>query len=488
MIFRYNPQHMFEQVALQIRAWIGPISGPVVVGVSGGPDSLALFHILVQQAVPVVVAHLDHGLRASASRDYQQVKDLAGEFGVEFYGRAVQVDEQAARTGQSIEEAARQVRYQFLFEIASHVRASAVAVGHNADDQVETILMHFLRGAGMDGLSGMQSYSLPNPWSTEIPLIRPLLTCWRDEILEYCQQNMLEPVQDETNLDLRFTRNRLRHQLISDLENYNPQVKTALLRSAALLRAEGELLQPIFAGGWDSCLEREGGHDILFRREIFKQQPLAVQRHIVKRTLQQLSERPGELYFEWVERGVRFSREDGGAGGLEIGAGIELYKNKEWLWFYRSAARSELAGFALLEAGQKIALPLPGFVQLGKDWVLRASWVDTHQAQTAGGLPAFTPNTCWLQVPEQTVRIELRGRRPGDRFKPLGMYGHTVKVADVLTSICVPAPIRDRWPLATVNEEIAWIPGYTISQEFRVDESESPILRLELIPKHADQA
>jgi tRNA(Ile)-lysidine synthase len=177
---------------------------PVLVGVSGGPDSLCMLDMLHQLGYPVIVAHLDHSLRAESAQEAEQLRQLAQSIGLTFVLERNDVDSYATSHSLSIEEAAREARYQFLFEQARQHQAQAVAVGHTANDQVETVLMHLLRGSGLPGLRGMSYRSLPNPWSKNIPLVRPLLGVWREEILAHLEQNGLVPTLDASNLDTRF--------------------------------------------------------------------------------------------------------------------------------------------------------------------------------------------------------------------------------------------------------------------------------------------
>ena len=201
---------------LQNRCGLTPLSR-LLVAVSAGPDSLCLLHVLWQLGYSVVVAHLDHGLRVESAAEAAMVQHFAEDLGVQWVCKRQDVQGYATQNGLSIEEAARNLRYRYLFEQAERLEAQAVAVGHNADDQVETVLMHLLRGAGLSGLRGMGHYSLPNPWSQRIPLVRPLLGIWRGEIQAYLDRSGLKPSLDSSNLELRYYRNRLRHELIPHL-------------------------------------------------------------------------------------------------------------------------------------------------------------------------------------------------------------------------------------------------------------------------------
>jgi len=202
----------------------------VVTGVSGGPDSLCLMDLLHKLGYRVIVAHLDHRLRPESEDEAQRVKKMAAESGLPFVRESKDIETFSRQRGLSLEEGARLARYQFLFREAEKIRAAAVMVGHTADDQVETVLMHLLRGAGLPGLTGMSHRSLPNAWSEKIPLLRPLLGVWREAIWEYLNDQGLNPSLDPSNLDERIFRNRLRHELIPYLETFNPRLRQSIWR------------------------------------------------------------------------------------------------------------------------------------------------------------------------------------------------------------------------------------------------------------------
>jgi tRNA(Ile)-lysidine synthase len=216
---------------------------PVLVGVSGGPDSLCLADVLESLGYSLVIAHFNHQLRPQAGDDARVVEEFAGKRGIPFVLGSEKVGEFAESHHLSLEEAARICRYRFLFSQAEAAGAQAVAVAHNADDQVETVLMHLLRGSGLSGLRGMPYRSLTTEWSSTIPLVRPLLGVWREEINEYCAVRQLQPVTDLSNQDTTFYRNRLRHELVPYLQHYNPQAKERIWKMANVLAADYEVLE-----------------------------------------------------------------------------------------------------------------------------------------------------------------------------------------------------------------------------------------------------
>src|SRR5688572_15639933 len=207
---------------------------PLVVAVSGGPDSLCLLHVLhklsVEHPLRLHVAHLDHGLRPEAHDEATFVRQEAESLGLPVHLGTADTRAYAAKHRQSTEEAARSVRYAFLAEVARLAGARHVVVAHTADDQAETVLMHFLRGAGLAGLKGMLPVTELGSWMSEVRgqrselsdvrpltsdlfLVRPLLTTTRAEVEAYCAENGLAPRRDASNADTQYLRNRLRHEL-----------------------------------------------------------------------------------------------------------------------------------------------------------------------------------------------------------------------------------------------------------------------------------
>ncbi|HEY4718942.1 MAG TPA: tRNA lysidine(34) synthetase TilS, partial [Anaerolineales bacterium] len=257
----------------------------LILGFSGGPDSLALLHALHVLEQPLVAAHLDHGLRPESAIEAEQAGQEAAFLGVPFLSERKDVGTFAEENRLSVEEAARQLRYAFLFKVAERQGASAVAVAHTADDQVETVLMHLLRGAGMAGLRGMAPRLLPNPWSAEIPLVRPILGIWRLEVLEYCAAQGLQPVQDASNQDTIFFRNRMRQDLVPQLETLAPGFKRRLAQSASLVAADYEVLASLTEATWRRCLSQQAAEYLELSRPAFLVELLSLQRAVLRRAV-----------------------------------------------------------------------------------------------------------------------------------------------------------------------------------------------------------
>src|SRR5512134_2480120 len=241
---------------------------PIVVGVSGGPDSLCLMSVLRKTGHRIVVAHFNHKLRPDSDADANIVEQTAARLNLVSVIQSGDVRAFADEGKLSIEEAARILRYRFLMEQAHRFHAQAVAVGHTADDQVETVLMHFIRGAGLAGLKGMSYRTVLRTFDPEIPIVRPLLNTWREETVVYCAANGIRPRYDPSNASLDFFRNRLRHLLIPTLESYNPRFREVIWRTSRSLAADYEILSHVLDEAWNACVVQEHAGFIVFDSDV----------------------------------------------------------------------------------------------------------------------------------------------------------------------------------------------------------------------------
>lgn len=270
-----------------------PRQQSVLVAVSGGQDSLCLLRLLLdlqpKWGWQLAVAHCDHRWRSDATANATYVQQLSQSFQLPYYGAT------AAQPLPS-EAAARQWRYQALTEIAIEHNYAYVATGHTASDRAETLLYNLMRGSGADGL---QALSWSRALSSTVQLVRPLLTVLRSETAQFCHQANLKIWFDSTNQDQRYVRNRIRQQLLPDLQQFNPQVEQTLAQTAELLRADVEYLEAAASDLWHQVIElktapaltKDSGYRL--QRRLLRSAPLSLQRRVIRRLLQlQLSVAP----------------------------------------------------------------------------------------------------------------------------------------------------------------------------------------------------
>jgi tRNA(Ile)-lysidine synthase len=451
-----------------------------LVGVSGGPDSLCLMDVLHRLGYRLHVVHVNHQLRPQAGEDMQLVQRAAQLRGLPFSSCDVNVLETANRSGWTVEEAARNLRYRYLFEQAALTGAQAVVVGHNADDQVETILMNLLRGSGLTGLRGMPVFALPNAWSDKIPLVRPLLRTWRTEIDAYCVENGLQPAQDLSNLDPAFTRNRLRVELIPFLESYQPGVRNRLLRLGRLVSAEDALLDELAQKAWQACLRTQGERFINLSLSALCGQPLALQRRILRRAVDIL--RPGltDVGFEDIERAMEFVKQPARSRQIDWMAGLRLLTEGDHLWLAGWEADLPQPGWP--QVVQEMIITVPGSTILPGGWILTAEAVELDTDGLQRVLLNRDPYQVWLDAKVLEQPLLLRGRREADTYQPLGMNGQTVKLKDWMINQKLPRRARLAWPLLCAAGQVAWIPGFQPAHWARITPETRQILHFKLFP------
>ncbi len=456
-------------VLAQVRATIDahgllPQGSGVVAAVSGGPDSLCLLHVLLQvrdaYGIRLHVAHLDHGLRPEAAADAAFVASLAAAWQVPCTCGHADVRALAREEHRSVEEAARLARYRFLAQVACAQGASIVAVGHNADDQVETVLMHCLRGAGLAGLRGMSRRARwPEAALAGCPaptLIRPLLDVPRQAIEAYDQAHGLEPRLDLTNLDITPYRNRIRHELVPLLETYNPQIRRILRHTADVLADDYDCLQQALQAQWPQVVLHEAREAVALRRGAFRDLPASQQRGVLRRaivTLRRSLRDVGWLHLERARRAALVAR----SGTLvTLPAGLVLDVSYDRL-VVRPTGRPRLGmEMPALDVPER-PLVVPGRTPLAGGWALEAA---------LGGQRRVVDERHHLCLDADRLPrgLCLRTRRPGDRFQPRGLRGHHKSVKAYMIDARVPRAWRDHIPLLDSEAGILWVVGWRASE------------------------
>ncbi len=452
---------------------------PIVVAVSGGPDSLALLTLLNRLSQPLGltlhVAHLDHELRgADAKRDAQFVEETAYSLGLPVTLGQEDVESYRAGRGLSPEEAAREVRYGFLARVAAEQGAASVALGHTADDQAETVLMHILRGSGLSGLAGMStlSYRPSAQGRGRVALLRPLLDATREETAAYCRWKGLTPIDDATNRSLEFTRNRTRLELLPFLSSYNPRIRDALLRlsSAAAHDQDYILGEAMQAFG---KLATADGESIRIERDGFAALHPALKRHLLRLVYREATGSTDGLEHSHIEEMVKLS--DAGAG-----RSVDLPGSLAFSVGYDSLSLAVNAGGAsgppALQGEHPLSVPgdtrIPG-------WDVKARLLSPDDASMDSG--GYTAN---MDAERVGQRLCVRGRRPGDRFTPLGMAGSR-KLQDFMVDARIPSASRGGVPLVVSDEGVLWVVGHRIAHWARVTDETTGILSLEFSPTQA---
>jgi tRNA(Ile)-lysidine synthase len=464
----------------------------VVVGVSGGPDSLCLLHVLWTcrdaLGVELHIAHLNHLIRgADADADAHFVAEIAERWQIPCTIEARDVPATARKRRIAIEEAARCVRYAFLSDVARDVRAARIAVAHNADDQSETVLMHWLRGAGLAGLRGMlpavrvgdlrlaaRAEPSEGPW-----LIRPLLEVPRAEIERYCQTHSLAPRFDRSNLDTTLYRNKLRHELLPYLERaFKPRFREILRRSARVIRDDYDLLCEQREQAWEHTVRDASSRAIVFCRASWIELHPSLQRATLRHAVQRLRQNLRDISFQHIEAAVCVARDKEVGARATLPGGLLL--RVEYNTITVSGTQFVPApDFPALTTGH-LVLTTPGVTALSGSSTAEVEIVPRNRLPSDWAHNA-DPWRAFLDAGAVGTQLTLRSRKHGDRFCPLGLEGKRKLINELLINEKVPARWRDLVPLLVrADGEIMWVCGWRVDHRARVTDETSQVIVIHL--------
>jgi tRNA(Ile)-lysidine synthase len=452
MLYNYRMDLILIQQILQ-KCKIHP-NQLVVVGVSGGADSLCLLDLLHRSGLPILVAHFNHQIRPEADVDEAFVVDCATKMGISWVVGRGDVKEFASQNGYSLEEAARKKRYSFLFEQARLNGAQAVAVAHHSSDQVETILMHFVRGSGIAGLRGMQYRTVLPEWDASIPLIRPMLGFERVEIEEYCLEHGLQPRQDETNTDVQIFRNKLRLELIPEIETCNPNFKTGVRRMAEVLAGEESLLEELTEQAWRECCRQLNQEIVRISPGSFSAFPRPLQRRLLRYGAGKLLPDLRDLDFNAVERCLEFLAGAPHRGRMDVVDHLILEADYDAWFLMKQGAAIPVGDFPQVAEGRELILSVPGEVELGNGW-----WITIEVCEKPDDYRSQENSILWVDADLLSEKLILRQPKRGEQFQPLGMGGKSVKITEFFTNMHLPRRARAGWPIVFSGEKLIWVVG-----------------------------
>ena len=423
----------------------------VLVGVSGGVDSLALLHCLHilrhEFNCSLHVAHLDHAVRADSAADAEFVRKHADHLNLPISVERIDVLQLMKHNRLSAETAARNARYNFFESVSEQVGATKIALGHHRGDQAETVLMRLLRGAGSIGLKGM----LP---VRDGKFIRPLLNFSRSEIDAFVTNLGLQPRTDSTNRESNCLRNRIRLELIPLLEQlYNPNLQNTLNQTAELLRVESDYLEEVAREAFEACRERSvTANVVVLNRHTFLRNHHALRHRILRCAIGKISGGMRSLYFNHFVEMLKLIAGETPNASLNLPGNLRLQRAYNRLIFHKSAA---------VENEYEYEVVLPGTTNLP---VLNARLIATVEESQP---PKLRDGKYHAVLDGLRFPLKLRNRRDGDRFQPFGMQG-SKKVKDFLIDSKVPRHERYRVPILVSGEEIVWVVGHRTSERFKV--------------------
>lgn len=481
----------------------------MLVGVSGGCDSVVLLHVLAGLTptcgLNLHVVHVDHGLRPDSSEDAAFVRQLAAALGCPCH--VVTLDPQALTShGDGVEAAARRARYQAFFRIASNVtpcgQVPVIAVAHHADDQAETILLHLTHGAGMRGLGGMAVDTLM-PLSSvaedadvgeelrKMRIVRPLLSTPRVVLAAYAQAHGLTWREDATNADQSRTRNYMRHVILPALTEVNPQIVATLNRTAEVIAADWARLAALDRRALEAALAEPrpladlepGARPVrmVLNLRTFSNYDRATQRGVLRTAIALLSPaEQNELDFNQTERVLASLSGETSTGPHPIAAGLAWSVMGAWrdrrppmLSLHRAAALPFHPRQPLLPDAAIYPLPQDGTIE-PQTVEPHAGWLLTSRTVTRDAVPddrhAAPAWECRLDA-DKVGALTLTVPRPGMTMSPTGMGGHSKKVADILGDAKIHQTLRAHWPIVVDErtQRVLWVCGLRTAVHVAVD-------------------
>lgn len=442
----------------------------LVVAVSGGPDSLAMLYALhrlrSELGVAIHAAHLDHRIRGQESAaDAQFVRDLC---------QRLQIDctvEEAGRRESPVrlsEDAARNLRYQFLARTAKRLDARFILLGHTLDDHVETVLLHLIRGSGLRGLRGILQSSDRRIDGVDVTLIRPILHLSKRDTASYCTAQNLHPRVDRSNLSAELTRNKVRLTLMPLLKEINPSVEDALQRLSMNAADAVSILDGVVDAAWSATVA-ETSEGVCIDREQFREIDEGVQTLLLIRALTIAGGTPQGIERRHAVEAVRSIMELP-HGELHLHNAIRLSSSGSAALLSKrdaSAAGRQTPSIPLSP------LAVPGVTVLEGWKVSVFPTVDTAKSPHMGGVgssPEAMVERFGRGVDVST--LGMRTRAPGDRFQPLGMFG-TKKLKDFMIDEKIPRWSRDTVPLIVTSRGIAWVVGRRIAEWAKIGDADT---------------
>ena len=439
----------------------------VLVGVSGGPDSVSLLHGLLHLdlSLELRILHIHHGLRgAEADEEAKWVENLGARLGVPYTERKIEPGS-LVTPGFSLQMAARRRRYEIFREEVERQGAHRLALGHTADDRAETLLMGLLRGAGLKGLSGI-------PPVREGWVIRPLLETPRSLIEGFLSSEGIPFLQDPSNLRQEYLRNCIRHRLLPDLEaSYNPRLRETLARTAERLWAEDEWMEAETFRALDRLLVRWPQGEVALPVAALAETHLALRRRLVLKILTDMGAPAARIRSVHIEVLLESLSRWSGERRFRLPGDFNVTRDRHWLIFRRGAEPPRPLA--------EVSLQIPGRTAL-EPWGLALS-AQIFDRGDKSPLEA-DPLRAWFDLGSVGGDLLVRSRRPGDRFRPLGFSG-TKKLKDFFIDARIPRRERDTIPLLVAGEQILWIIGHRLGKGAGISAETKAILALEVVEK-----
>lgn len=422
----------------------------VVLAISGGPDSVAMLHLFCairdEWSLTLYAVHLNHQYRGElADRDAHYVEELCNSLDVQLFSFSSNVEAIAKELKTSFEDAGRQERYRLFFKIKDEMKADKIAVAQNKNDQAETVLMRLIRGSGIEGLSGIDYKRADN-------VIRPVLDLSRAEIESYCAQHELAPRIDHTNEDVKYTRNKIRKEVMKQMMEVNPLVIDQIVRTSHLLRDENTIIEKMTKEAVADCVENRES-ELLLDLNKFNAMELALKRRILRACIKSLRGHLTDVSFDEIETIIELSNEmkTGNKKNYHKELTFEISYDNLLIYLGKKEKRTEKHSLKMKEMTRE------EFEQYS---------LLSHEIA--------------IDKDKITGSLRIKNRENGDRFYPAGLQGQK-KLKDFFIDKKVARDERDIIPIIRDDNGIVWIVGYRQDRRYLIDDNTSKVLILQCI-------
>ncbi|SHK59001.1 tRNA lysidine(34) synthetase TilS [Tepidibacter formicigenes] len=440
----------------------------VILGLSGGPDSVCLLHILNylkdEFNIKLYAAHLNHKIRGiEAQKDAMYVAKICDVMGVVCFIRAIDVPKYCEENNLSLEEGARILRYNMFFEIKEKINANKIAIAHNINDQAETVLMRIMRGTGLQGLKGIE-------YKRTDGIIRPLLDVPREEIEKYCEENNLNPRIDYTNLQDIYTRNKIRLKLIPYMkENFNPNLKESIARMANLLREDSDYIEEQANKVFYEVCEKKSENMLVLDIEEFLKVHKALKNRIIRKSINFILGNIKGIDQKHIQDVFNLIFENKSDIRIDLPKGLMVYKKKNKIIF----TNEELIEGKI---SYNYKLPKSGYIKIKElNAIVESKILSIEEVDNL----KYDEYTKFFDADKIYGNLLIRSRRNGDKIKILGLGGNK-KIKDLFIDLKIPKESRDKIPILSDEKGIIWVMGYRMSEDYKIDKDTKNVLKVSL--------
>ena len=455
---------IFEKVLSTINKHVLIQKGDkIVVGLSGGPDSVCLLHILSRLKeeldLEIYAAHLNHQIRRiEAQKDAFYISKLCEEMGITFFIKSINVPEYCEKNGVSIEEGARKLRYEMFYEIKNNTRANKIAIGHNLNDQAETILMRMMRGTGLQGLKGIE-------YIRDGVIIRPILDIERNDIEEYCKQNKLNPRIDKTNLESIYTRNKIRLELIPYMkDNFNSNIIESIVRMGNSLRSDNDYIESEALIKFKEVSNiKSDSVEINLKPYINLHNSMKVR--ILRNSIKHILGDTNFIDQRHIDDIIELEDESKIDKVINLPRGIYVYRKKNSIILTNKEIVIEEIEFCY-------NIPSNGFIKVKEIGTI----IETQVVSINKYKRSKSDKSCnWFDFNKIKGGIVVRNRRSGDKIK---LSGGSKKIKDLFIDIKIPKEDRCKVPVIADDQGILSVGNFRNSENYKIDEETKEVLKV----------